>query len=131
MTTETLPITTERQRCRSTRKDGQPCRAYAQGDGLCVGHSPGAMEARRRGGRNSSKKARADKLLPLRLRPVLDRLETALAEVHEGTLDPRYGGSMASLANAIVKLYESGILEERLTDLEGRIGGENGHKRQN
>ncbi len=30
----------EERRCRATRKDGQPCRAFARwgGDGLCAGH---------------------------------------------------------------------------------------------
>jgi len=118
--------TPERQRCRATRKDGAPCRAWAQKDGLCIGHSPGAVEARRRGGRNSSKKARADRLLPLRLRPILETLEKALSEVHAGALEPRQAGAMASLAGAIVKVYETGLLEERLTDLEARIGGNHG-----
>jgi len=114
--------TSVRQRCHATRKDGQPCRAWAVRDGLCVGHSPGAVEARRRGGLNSSKKARADKLLPLRLRPVLELLETALEEVHIGKLSSRQGAAMASIGNAIVRLYEAGVLEERLTILEGAIG---------
>jgi hypothetical protein len=30
---------------------------------------------------------------------------------------------MASLANAITKVYESGILEDRLTNLENKVGG--------
>jgi len=123
MTSKNLEMTTERQRCKATRTDGQPCRAWAIRDGLCVGHSPESEEARRKGGFNSSKKARAEKLLPLRLRPLLEELEKALQEVHEGKLDYRQGGAMASLANAITKVYESGVMEERLTELEARIGG--------
>jgi hypothetical protein len=58
MTSEILATTTERQRCEAIRKDSQACRAWAIRDGFCVGHSPGAAEARVKGGYNSSKKAR-------------------------------------------------------------------------
>jgi len=122
MTSEIKENPTERQRCKATRKDGQPCSAWAIRDGLCVGHSPGASLARQKGGFNSSKLARADKLLPLRLRPILELLETALTEVYGGTLDLRRGTAMASIANAIIKTYESGILEDRLTILESKVG---------
>jgi len=79
------------------------------------------MEARHRGGKNSSREARADKLLPLRLGPIVERLETALTEVHANKLDYQRGSAMASLANAIVKLYESGVLEERVQALEAGL----------
>jgi len=120
MISEVLANTTVRQRCSSIRKDGQPCRAWANTSGFCVGHSPGSAEARRRGGYNSSKRARADKLLPLRLKPILESLEAALVEVHSGVLDHRKASAMAALAGAITKVYESGLLEERLTALEER-----------
>ncbi len=123
MTSEIKENPTERQRCKSTRLDGQPCRAWAQANGFCVGHSPEAPEWRRKGGKNSSKRARADKLLPLRLRPILELLEQALTEVHASKLDSKQGSAMASLANAITKVYESGILEDRLTILESKVGG--------
>ena len=113
----------ERQRCAAIRKDGLPCQGYATRNGLCVGHQPDSNEARRKGGKNSAKKVRADKLLPLRLRPILEALEKAMAEVHEGKLDHRQGAAMASIANAITKVYESGVLEERLSILENKIGG--------
>ena len=45
--------------------------------------------ARVKGGENSSRAARLEKLLPSRLRPTFDRLEAAMKEVHEGRLDPR------------------------------------------
>jgi hypothetical protein len=131
MTTESLANTTERLRCKAIKKDGQLCRAWAQGSGLCVFHSPESKEARRKGGFNSSKKARADKLLPLRLRPILTLLEQAITEVHEGKIDSKQATAMASLGGAIVRVYESGVLEERLTDLENKAsGGTNEHKRQ-
>jgi hypothetical protein len=110
--------TRERQRCRAIRKDGQPCNAFAVVNGYCIGHSPAAAEARSKGGRNSSNAARLAKMIPARLRPTLDLLETAIQEVHKGTLQPQRGTAMASLASAMIKVFETGVLEERLLRLE-------------
>lgn len=115
--------TSNRQLCQATRTDGSPCKAWAALNGLCVGHQPGAGEARRQGGLNRSTKARADKKLPLRIRTIVILLEKALWEVHEKQISTQQGSAMASLGGAIVKAYESGILEERLTILERKIGG--------
>ena len=38
------------QHCVSTRLDGAPCTAQAGASDYCIGHDPGAMEARRKGG---------------------------------------------------------------------------------
>ncbi len=126
---EAQASTSERQRCKATRKDGAPCRGYAQRGGFCIGHTSD-LAARRKGGANSSKLARADKLLPLRLRPVLELLERALSEVHQGELDPRQATAMASLSGAIVKTFEAGLIETRLTELEAKIGGNNGNRKE-
>jgi len=61
-------------------------------------------------------------MLPLRLRPVLELLENALTEVHEGKLKPSEATAIASLAGAIVKTIEAGIFEQRLMELEERFG---------
>lgn len=113
---------TQRLRCTAIRKDGQPCQAWAVKDGLCVGHLPGMLEARRRGGTNSSKKARLDAMLPGRLRPILELLETAIKETHSGQLEAKKAQAIASLAGAVVRVLEAGILEERLLRLEERYG---------
>ncbi len=106
------------QRCPASRKDGLACTATARADGFCVGHSPQAQEARRKGGMSSSRAARAGKLLPSRLRPVVDSLERALKEVHEGELDPRAASAMASIAGALIRAFTAGELEERLAAVE-------------
>ena len=110
------------QRCPAAKKDGSPCTARAGPNGFCVGHGPNSNEARRRGGQATSRAARAGKLLPSRLRPILERLETALEQVHTGKLLPAQAGAMASLAGAIIRVYQSGELEERLQVLEERTG---------
>ena len=115
---------TDRQCCKATRKDGQPCTGPAVVDGFCIGHAPQAREWRRKGGRNSSKQARLDAMLPARLRPVLDLLEKSVKEVYDGSLEPKQAHAMASLAGALVKVMEAGVFEERLLRLEQRLEGD-------
>ena len=110
------------QRCTSDRRDGAPCTAQAGTSGYCIGHDPGAVEARRKGGHATSRAERAGKLLPARLQPVVSLLENALGEVHRGELDHRQASAMASLAGALVRTITAGELEERLRALEDRGG---------
>ena len=111
------------QRCTSTRRDGAPCTAQAGTSGYCIGHDPGAVEARRKGGHATSRAERAGKLLPARLQPVVSLLENALGEVHRGELDHRQAAAMASLAGALIRAMTAGELEERLRALEAHGGG--------
>lgn len=110
----------DRQRCSKTKKDGMPCTAFAVRDGLCVGHLPESREARRKGGLGSSKQARLGRLVPARLQPIFHLLEKAMAEVHDGTLDPKQAQAMASLAGAMVRVLTAGEMEARLRSLEER-----------
>lgn len=107
--------------CNGRRKDGTPCVASATVDGRwCIGHAPRAQEARAKGGHGRSKAARAGKLLPERLRPVLERLERALEQTHTGSLDPRVASALANLSRAIIATFEASTLEERVRSLESR-----------
>lgn len=114
-----------RQVCQAIRADGQPCRAPAIREGFCFSHSPElaekAKKARILGGENKAKSVRLRKLVPPRLMPIFDKLETALSEVHDGELDPRIATAMAALSNAMVRVLTSGELEERVRSLEERI----------
>ena len=109
------------ERCPAVKKSGDPCTAPALFDGFCIGHRPGAQEARKKGGAGTSRAARAGKLLPARLRPVAEALEAAIGEVHRGDLDPRQAQAMASLAGALVRVTMTGELEERLRSLEEKM----------
>jgi hypothetical protein len=109
--------------CRATRRDGQPCQARAlPGSPHCWAHDPACAEqraeARKRGGRNSAKLVRLRGLVPPRLVSVYDRLEDALGEVHDGTLDPKVGSAMAALARAMVSVLTTGEIEQWVRDLE-------------
>ncbi|MDG7041503.1 MAG: hypothetical protein JRN22_00425 [Nitrososphaerota archaeon] len=116
---------TEYNRCKSNTRDGSPCRAWAGEDGYCFSHDPALAakraEARAKGGRNSARSARLRALVPPRLLPVYDKLETALDETHNGTLKPSQAGAMAALARAMVAVLTSGELEDRVRDIENRL----------
>ena len=110
-------------RCRAARRDGRPCKAPAvTPGGHCVFHDPekrAAMAAARvAGGRAKSRARRLDRLVPASLKPTLGLLLEAIDEAYEGTLPPARANAMATLAGAVVRLYQVGVLEERLATLE-------------
>lgn len=118
------------RRCGAARRDGSPCAAPPSaigGDGFCWAHSPAKREARRaaraRGGANRSTAARAEKLVPSHMRPVLGAVLAAIRDVRAGTLTPGQGAAIASLAGAAVRVYQIGVLEERIARLEEVQGG--------
>ena len=111
------------KQCAGTRKDGRPCTARVMGAGdYCFAHDPAReterRAAREQGGRNKRTAARVDKLVPATLRPTLGTLLAAVDEVKDGSLTPGQASAMASLAGAIVRLYQTGVLEERIAGLE-------------
>ncbi len=109
--------------CRATRRDGQGCRStIVLPSGFCSMHDPARQgevrAARARGGRGKATARRLDKLVPATLKPVIGTLLAALDEVHAGDLDPKVANAMAALAGAVGRLYQTGVLEERIAALE-------------
>lgn len=98
------------------------CRAAAGPSGYCFGHDPALAAARARGrragGQGRSAGRRLRKAVPPDLKDVLARLIEALEGCHEGGLEPRVATAMASLAGAIVRVYEVGELALRVQKLE-------------
>ena len=90
----------------------------------CFAHAPELAarraEARRRGGQRRSNAVRLRGLVPPRLIPTFDQLETALADVLAGALDPKQATAAAAVARAMVAVLQAGELEERLRKLEER-----------
>lgn len=112
--------------CAARRRDGQSCRAKAGASGYCFGHDP-ELQSRHEAGRSAGGKGRAtaarlSKLLAGDgdMGDVLRLLKASLAETYSGELDPKAAGALASLANALVRLYETGELALRLKALEER-----------
>ncbi len=114
------------QSCQGHRKDGSPCRGQALPSGsYCFAHAPELAdkrrEVRKRGGANSARRARLLTLMPPRLMSVYNRLEEALSQVHDGSLDARQAQAMASLAGVMVRVLTAGEVEERIRRLEDRL----------
>ena len=112
--------------CQATRKDGRACATRVlPGSVYCFAHDPDKAAARetgrRKGGRGKARFARVGRLVPGTLRPVLALLLTTLEETHRGDLDPKVAGALAAVAGAIVKVYQAGVVEDRLAELEGQI----------
>lgn len=109
--------------CPGATKSGGRCKATVLlPDGYCFAHSPANQAdrdaARRKGGHNKATATRTARLVPSTLRPVLQRLLSALQRVDDGIMPARQAEAMAALAGAIVRIFESAELEERLLSLE-------------
>jgi hypothetical protein len=111
-------------RCRALTKDGQPCTAFVVRDGLCIGHQPDAARAQRKGGAATSNAERAAKALPKTLRWVSTTLTDALKKVARGELTPAQGSAMASIANALVHVYQVDEIDRHLRLIEKQASDE-------
>lgn len=114
--------------CEGTRRDGKPCAAQAlPSDPYCWAHSEKLKAereaARSEGGKHSAKAARLQKLMPPRLVPIFETLETALTEVHDGKITPPVAQAMGRLATALVAVLAAGEQEERLRRIEETLAG--------
>ncbi|MGZ3639419.1 MAG: hypothetical protein ACXVCX_16445, partial [Ktedonobacterales bacterium] len=111
----------------ATRKDGQPCvRPTLPGSDTCVYHDPRNSEWRAMGGKATRRSARVARLLPDRLRPVVDTLLRLLGEVHDGDITPSQASAMAAVAGAIIRALSAGEMEQRLRELERRAAAQEG-----
>ena len=126
--TDHIPTSPDHPRlCAGTTAAGTPCggRALPRSE-FCFAHAPELAahrtEARERGGRNHSRTARARAAMPADLGGVLQRLYAALDRLDRGQLEPRIASAMASLASAIVRTWEVGVLEARLARMEELLG---------
>jgi len=108
------------------KRDGQPCRSVVVLlSGYCPRHDPDrrdeAHAASVAGGRGRSRLARVEKLVPGTLRPVLALLLDVLSEARSGDIAPAQANAVAAVAGAIVKVYSSATVEERISELETQI----------
>jgi hypothetical protein len=109
------------ERCRAVKKNGQPCMAAPRYDGLCLAHSGRAAEWQRKGGQRSKRSARLDRLMPDRLRWVVDILEETLRELHGGDCDVGQARAKAAVAVALTKVFATAELEQRMLAVEAAI----------
>jgi hypothetical protein len=92
---------------------------------MCFIHDPDRVADRAaasaRGGRGKSRLARVERLVPGTLKPVLQLLLDVLADARDGTIAPAQANAVAAVAGAIVRVYSSATIEERIADLEQQI----------
>ncbi len=117
------------ERCSATNANGSPCGAQAQSNGLCRWHDPvraaEMAEARRKGGQAKSNKVRAKKamvdgtLSPAELEGFLG---ITMSAVFNGAKEPAVANAIANLARAAVAVRDAVAVDERLAELERRLG---------
>jgi hypothetical protein len=102
------------------RKDGAQCRGKVTASGYCFAHGPNAAAARAKGGAGKGNVARAAKLMPERLHPVLERLADVYKRLDAGDYDRKRATAMAQVAGILVRIVQVGELEAHIRDLERR-----------
>lgn len=100
--------------CMGVRSDGKVCGSAAISErGFCYAHDPDRYMERREVHDKTTRAAdRVRRAAAENLNDVAARLERAVAEVHEGKLDPQQALAMASLAQALVETIELAKSEE-------------------
>ncbi len=117
-------------RCTGITKDGKPCAAKPRpGTELCPWHTDNLAERRRewsrRGGVNSSNKARAKKQLPaqaLTLHEVQGLLSFTLKATLAGKVEPGVANAVANVARTMTTVAQAGEMEARIRVLEEAAG---------
>ncbi len=117
--------------CSAKRTTGEPCTAVVvHGREHCVGHLPESSEGRAKGGANNSALARLQKYIPQELSELKQDLFKAMDDVHKERISPQQGASIATLANSIIRVYETAELNAELQEakelIQERLGVSNG-----
>jgi hypothetical protein len=109
-----LPSLPQSDVCVGIRSDGKVCGSAAVSTrGFCYAHDPDRHVERREVQERTTRAAdRVRRMASENLDDVVARLERAVAEVHEGKLDPQQAIAMASLAHALVETIELAKSEE-------------------
>jgi len=81
---------------------------------------------RSQGGKAKSNVNRARKRLPSDLQDVAGVILKAIHDVEAGTLETPKATALATLARAYVALYDAGLVDQRIKDLEALIAERTG-----
>jgi hypothetical protein len=111
--------------CLKRRKDGGLCQARPTTSGFCPSHDPALSgkirEARARGGRGKSTRARAARLLPADLQ-LLDRvIDRAIDDLYSGSISPGQGSALSALVGSKIRLREVSLKLAEQSELRSRI----------
>jgi len=112
---------TDERRCKATRKDGQPCLAWAsKTSGYCPLHSENSLQLHVLGGLSKTRQHMLETRMNPRFKPVIDMLASAISETHAGKLRPAAAQGMAALATSLIRVTEFAELIQRVEALEAR-----------
>jgi hypothetical protein len=116
--------------CRGTTADGKPCAARPRpGSSWCPWHDPDLSDRRSewsaKGGSNRSNRRRAKRQLPaepLTAEEVHAYLGVVFRGVIGGTTEPGVATAAANVARAMMDVAKASDLEERMAEIERRLG---------
>lgn len=112
-------------KCPSITLAGKRCGNLVRESGYGFSHDPALADARAegrlRGGKGKSSAARARKAIPADLRDVADVLLQAIRDVESGALPEGKASALATLSRAYVAVYEAGLVESKIADIERKI----------
>jgi len=125
-----MTSTAMQERCRATKRDGQPCGSWAGSDGFCFVHSPeragDVAAARRKGGAARHGRvigaivpSEAVKLATMA--DVLDLLGRCVNDALALENSLNRTRTLTAICGTWAKCYEVSEIERRLAALEGRL----------
>lgn len=112
--------------CPAITKQGTRCpNRIMTGKHYCFTHEHSIADRRRqgssRGGRNKATERRVLKRIPSDIRSTLDVLFTTLHGLSDGTVEVSQANAIANVSRAICAAWETGMVEAKLKELEGRL----------
>ncbi len=117
------------RQCSGLTKSGERCRSFAMPDSdRCIAHGDRVTdlaEWRKRGGEGKANEVRARKALPsepLSTAEVHAHLSTAFRRALAGKMDPPLLNALSNAGRTLAELQKNADLEQRLDELERRIG---------
>ena len=111
--------------CTGSTRSGQKCPNTAIRGDYCFAHAPDLAAARKRGNRAGGHGKRIErrmlKRMPQDLQDTLSTLYRVLAAVEAGEMEPARASAIAAVSRAIVGVYDAGLVESKLTELEAKV----------
>ena len=112
--------------CTAMTKKHTPCpNRPLPGKSTCFVHTPELVgrlrEANRQGGLNKRTERRIAKRMPEDLKDTLATLYRVMAAVESGEMEPARASAIAAVSRAVVAVYESALVEAKISELEETI----------
>jgi hypothetical protein len=112
--------------CTGITRTGKKCPNPAIRGDFCFAHAPDLAAARKQGNRAGGYGKRTErriaKRMPADLKDTLATLYRVMAAVESGEMEPARASAIAAVSRAIVGVYDAGLVEAKLAELEAKIG---------